>query len=336
MSNKRVMQMTAVALAWLACVPALAASAVPLAQRIAATEQTARQHTLCQAIQPFYWEVGDVQGRQASGREGKDAPAGNTVMAIASSTKWLFGAYVAQVRNGQFTEQDIQALTMRTGYVNYQHRLCVKRIARRQNALTVAECFAESAPLAGRNDKLTPDAIGQFNYNGGHFQHWAVQNDLGALNNATLATRMNAVLGNELQIAFDSPQLPGGARMSGENYGRFLQKMLTGELVLGNHLGQHAVCANDKGCPGEAGKSPLPDDMRWHYSLAHWVEDDPATGDGAFSSAGAFGFYPWIDADKTHYGLIARQEDLFFDRPAPDSARCGAVLRRAWLSGAMP
>lgn len=331
-----VIAMTGGMLAAQLIMPVSAADALPLPQRIAAVQKTAHAHALCQAIQPFYWEMGDTQGRQASGREGKDAPAGNTVMAIASSTKWLFGAYVAQVRNGQFTEQDIQALTMRTGYVNYQHRLCVKRRDKKQNALTVAECFAESAPLAGRNDKLTPEAIGQFNYNGGHFQHWAVQNDLGALNNATLAQRMNAVLGNELQIAFDSPQLPGGARMSGGNYGRFLQKMLTGELVLGNHLGQHAVCANDKGCPGEAGKSPLPDDMRWHYSLAHWVEDDPATGDGAFSSAGAFGFYPWIDADKTHYGLIARQEDLFFDRPAPDSARCGAVLRRAWLSGAMP
>lgn len=333
--NQYVIGMTGWLLATLV-VPAGAADGVPVSQRVAAVQQTARDNTLCKAIQPFYWEVGDAQGRQASGREGKDAPAGNTVMEIASSTKWLFGAYVAQVRNGQFTEQDIQALTMRTGYVNYQHRLCVKRIAKRQNALTVAECFAESAPLAGRNDKLTPDAIGQFNYNGGHFQHWAVQNDLGPLNNATLAKRMNAVLGNDLQIAFESPQLPGGARMSGERYGLFLQKMLRGELVLGNYLGQHAVCANDAGCPGEAGKSPLPDDMRWHYSLAHWVEDDPVTGDGAFSSAGAFGFYPWIDADKTHYGLIGRQEDLFFDRPAPDSARCGALVRRAWLTGVAP
>lgn len=322
--------------AWLLNGPLLAESRVPLSQRVAAVQQTARENAVCQAIQPFYWEVGNGLGRRASGQEGQRAPAAATPMAIASATKWLFGAYVAQVRNGQFSPADIQALTMRSGYVSYQHRLCVKRTDKRQNALTVAECFSESALLAGRNDALTPKAIGQFHYNGGHFQFWAVQNDLGSLNNAGLAQRLNTVLGPELQIAFDSPQLPGGACMTAENYGRFLQKLLNGELVLGAYLGQHPVCANGAGCPGEAGHSPLADDMRWHYSLGHWVEDDPDTGDGAFSSAGAFGFYPWIDKDKTHYGLIARKAGVLFDRPAPDSARCGALMRRAWIKGTAP
>ena len=31
-------------------------------------------------------------------------------------------------------------------------------------------------------------------------------------------------------------------------------------------------------------------------------------GDGAFSSPGLFGFYPWIDAGKTYYGVLARYD----------------------------
>ena len=68
--------------------------------------------------------------------------------------------------------------------------------------------------------------------------------------------------------------------------------------------------------------------MSWHYSLGHWIEDDPA-GDGAYSSPGAFGFYPWIDTSKTLYGVVAR----IVLAGAYDSALCGAQIRKAWVTG---
>lgn len=291
------------------------ADAVALADALAQPE--------CRAIEPFYWEVGNAGGVLASGSAGRNAPGPTTVMPIASATKWLFGAYVAQVRAGQLTPQDIQALVMQTGYVNHRHRLCVKRRDAKQAALTVAQCFAEAALAGGRNDEFTPAAVGQFNYNGGHFQSWAVQNGLGELNNASLAQRFNAVLGTELEIGFESPQLAGGARMSGAQYGRFLRKLLAGELQLGAMLGQHAVCTDARTCPDKAGKSPLPTPLHWQYSLGHWVEPD------AFSSAGAFGFYPWIARDRSHYGVIARETRALLNRPAPDSVACAIQLRKA-------
>ena len=55
-------------------------------------------------------------------------------------------------------------------------------------------------------------------------------------------------------------------------------------------------------------------------------------GDGAFSSAGAFGFYPWIDTSKRYYGIVARQ-DFFSARAGVDSAYCGRVIRKAWVTG---
>lgn len=297
-----------------------------------AVRQVASADPVCKAIQPFYWEVGDASGVKASGSEGRNAPTAQTDMPIASATKWLFGAYVAQVRNGQFTPQDIQALTMHTGYVGYQHRLCVKVRDRKQAALTVAECFAESAPLAGRNDALSPEEMGKFHYAGGHFQFWAVQNGLGDLNNAGLAQAFNRVLGTGLEIGFESPQLAGGARMSGAHYGQFLQRLLRNELVLGEVLGQHAVCTVKADCPAAAVQSPLPENLHWHYSLGHWVEDGSADSDGTFSSAGAFGFYPWITADRQTYGVIARVKKSLLERPAPDSVLCGQRLRLALQS----
>ncbi len=76
--------------------------------------------------------------------------------------------------------------------------------------------------------------------------------------------------------------------------------------------------------------------LSWDYSLGHWVETDPATGDGAFSSAGAFGFYPWLDKGKTWWGVLARRSSANDERPARDSAACGAQIRAAWARGNAP
>jgi hypothetical protein len=95
-----------------------------------------------------------------------------------------------------------------------------------------------------------------------------------------------------------------------------------------DYLGTHPVCTLPGSCPG-AIESPVP--VAWHYSLNHWVEDDPGNGDGAFSSPGAFGFYPWISADKQWYGILARVSR----RPGAykESVYCGIKLRHAWISG---
>ena len=78
--------------------------------------------------------------------------------------------------------------------------------------------------------------------------------------------------------------------------------------------------------PSIRGSSPY----AWHYSYGHWVEDDPQ-GDRAYSSPGLFGFYPWIDASKKHYGMIVRHA---FTRDAyMQSVHCGQAIRRALNSG---
>jgi hypothetical protein len=104
---------------------------------------------------------------------------------------------------------------------------------------------------------------------------------------------------------------------------------------MGRLLGANAVCTNPATCPNEAVKAPIPSTETWHYAVGHWVEDDPKVGDGAFSSPGAFGFYPWIDASKTYYGILAREDRhrTAEDKPAVLSVDCGRLIRKAWLTG---
>jgi hypothetical protein len=121
---------------------------------------------------------------------------------------------------------------------------------------------------------------------------------------------------------------------SATQYGRYLQRLTAGRLQMAQLLQADAVCTNPATCAG-AVYSPVGGLYSWHYAWGHWIEDDPATGgDGAFSSAGAFGFYPWLDAGRTWWGIVARRtEDELGagqdQRPARESAACGARIRAA-------
>ena len=66
---------------------------------------------------------------------------------------------------------------------------------------------------------------------------------------------------------------------------------LSSALLLLTAQATHAVCTNNQEC-ATAIYSPFPTTESPSYSTGHWVED-AITGDGAYASAGAFGFYPW-------------------------------------------
>ncbi|HQW09455.1 MAG TPA: hypothetical protein PLK05_09785 [Steroidobacteraceae bacterium] len=299
------------------------------AQRTAAATQTAQSGTnACAPIRPFYWEVGDRNSGLASGSVNSTTdPTVYTVdtqMAIASASKWIYGAYVAQLRAGSLTDEDIRFLNFRSGYTSFSRCL---------PAQTVDECVAYQ-----NNGEYHPVADGLFSYGGGHMEKHASLNGLGPLDNASLASEIRAKIGTDVVLGYAQPQLAGGIFTTAGNYARFLRKLLGGELMLGSLLGTHAVCTNPATCP-QALNTPVPASESWNYSLGHWVEVDPAVGDGAFSSAGAFGFYPWIDASKTWYGIVARKqllpagqdEDATLGEGAR-SAQCGRLIRKAWVT----
>ena len=235
-------------------------------------------------------------------------------MSIASASKWLYGSYVVQRRAGALTADDYRYLNFQSGYTSFQECLQTQ---------TVAECEAYQ-----NNGAYTAANDGKFFYSGGHMEKHATLLGLGSMNNALLSDEIRSQLGSDVALGYSQPQLAGGVFMSSAAYALVLRKMLTSQLVMGSMLGTHTVCTNPLTCPS-AVIAPIPFGESWHYSIGHWVEDDPKVGDGAFSSPGAFGFYPWIDASKTYYGVVARLAAA----GALDSVYCGRLIRKAWVTG---
>ncbi len=296
------------------------------AVRTSAANATAQSSSgPCADIQPFYWEIGNQTSALAKGSVNKVGNpityTADSMVAIASASKWLYGAYVAERRGGVLTAQDIQFLNFRSGYTNFSS--CDPND-------TVASCVTR-----GSNGVQSPFNVDKFLYDGGHMQKHASLNSpdmgLGQLDNAALAQEVRRVLGNDIELSYLQPQLAGGVRSSAKDYAVFLRKQLSGQLKIAALLGSNPVCTNPLTCASARG-TPIPSDKSWSYSVGHWVENDPATGDGAFSSAGAFGFYPWIDATKTYYGLVARF-DALASGSGYESAVCGARIRKAWVTG---
>ncbi|HEX6704759.1 MAG TPA: hypothetical protein VF169_08380 [Albitalea sp.] len=286
------------------------------AQRIAAATSTAENNAECNAIRPFYWELGDRSAKRASGSVGGTTYTATTAMGIASSSKWIYSAYVLERRAGAVTATDVRFLSFVSGYASFRSLSCT-------SAATVDACLN-----TGNNGQYTPASDGRFDYGGGHMQRHAHDLGLGSLSNAGLATEVQSQIG-DFGFSYSEPQPAGGVFATADAYAAFLRKMLSGQLQIASQLGTHAVCTNPLTC-ATADYTPIPSNESWHYSLGHWVEDDHVVGDGAFSSAGAFGFYPWIDSSKTWYGVIARMNL----QGGYESARCGRLIRKAWVTGA--
>jgi len=285
-------------------------------QRAAAARTAAQASDKCQAVQPFYWSIGDARGVLADGRVGARAPEATTQMPIASASKLVYAAFIAQRRQGRLTADDVRYLTFTSGYTNFRN--C-------RRGQTIAECDAMRD-----NGTHDPATDGRFFYNGGHMERHAVLEGLGALDDAGLADAVNAALGTRFRYL--QPQLAGGIATSAADYGEFLRRIVDGQLQMKSLLGTHAVCTDPRTCAAAA-ESPI-QGVDVHYSIGHWVEDD-ANGDGAFSSAGAFGFYPWISRDETTWGVLARVSFAFGGgRAGTASLMCGREIRAAWARGA--
>jgi hypothetical protein len=294
------------------------AMAQPSAGSIAAATQTAQQGANCKAIGDFYWEIGDGNAPLVSGSVGSEYSATKSLK-IASASKLVWGAYVLE-KFGKGRDPDasqLQLLEMQSGHTEFNPLACLL-------TRTVEQCLN-----ALSNAKVDPQAIGKFSYGGGHDQQLAVNLGLGADTSENLTADVRSLLGHDLGLSYARPQPAGGLEGTPADYARFLRKIINGSLRIKQYLGAYPVCTLPGQCP-TALKSPVKD--AWHYSINHWVEDDPATGDGSFSSPGLEGFYPWISADKTRYGIVARQQlraNAYWE-----SVLCGRDIRRAFTSGA--
>jgi hypothetical protein len=290
------------------------------AQRAQAARKTAANNPLCayDVLSSFYWEIGDATGMLASGRVGGRINA-NSVMNVGSASKWLYSSYVVEKQGD--VPADVPFLTFTSGYSNFDSTQC-------PNNGTVGDCYPG-------DQNLDEAANHVFHYDGGHMQQHAISIGLGPLKNRQLATEILTAVGTELAIQYTKPQLAGGAQTNAANYAMFLRKLLVDShspLAMGGLLGSHAVCTFPGPDCNASSDVSVPES--WHYSLGHWVEDDPTTTppmNFAYSSPGLFGFYPWVDTDRKLYGILARASANLVDQNAGYvSAQCGRQIRLAW------
>ena len=326
--------------------------------RMQAAEATVSGDSSCTTLTPFYWEIGDKSGVLDSGTGGDGSgtpPNSETLMAIASASKWIFAAYALErldvSASNPLTADQVQELNFTSGYDHLSDASCLLN-------KTVGGCLNASNPLGGLNSDRDVSDIGHFFYNGGHMQTMAVNSfSLGGdyinfvSGTPKLASDIETYVGQDLVLDYSNPSLAGGTDTTAGYYATFLRKILNGDLRMKNYLSADAVCThtNSSDCPSALyspvneiapGPANTVSDEAWHYSLGHWIEDDPQVGDGAFSSPGADGFYPWIDASKTYYGVLARYVPIATANAAPGkqkpyilSVYCGRAIRKAWISG---
>ncbi len=304
--------------------------------KVEAATQTALNNAACRAITSFYWEIGDVSRVLASGTGGVGGPAvtATTTMNVASASKWVYGMYATEKRGaaGLDPVADVRFLNFTSGYSNFTLPSCPGL------AGTVDEC------LAGSRGELNAAeaAAGTYHYNSGHMQKHASNLGLGDLTATGFATEViNTLKANDptlsLNLSYFDVQPAVAMNTDATNYARLLRKMLVGSpapLRIASLLGR----TDDQACtltraPCNAAYSPT--DLGWHYALGHWVEDDAATvaaNNVAYSSAGAFGFYPWVNRDRTLYGIVAREE-TGGTQEGFASAACGQQIRLAYVTG---
>ena len=295
-----------------------AAGGPPPSSAAAAAIATANSSSnACNAIRPFYWEIGDSGGALVSGSVNSSSDptvyVASTWLSVASASKWVYSSYFVQ-RTGALSASDVKFLNFQSGYASPGFSC--------EPGQTVQECVD-----FGSNGAYDAADDGAFSYSGAHMQKHASLNGLGAMNNAMLAAEIRGRLGNEIDLAYSLPQPAGGVVTTADHYAAMLRKVLRGDLKMRDALGTHPVCTNPRTC-ANAAFAPTPPGESWHYSIGHWIEDDPDVGDGAFSSPGAFGFYPWIDRTKTSYGVVARGAA----GGAIASVYCGRLIRKAWAT----
>lgn len=317
-------------------------AAVSLAQPPArypeAAKQTARStRNACADVRPFYWEMGDASGKVVGEPVGALVPRASRVMNIASASKWLYGAYVLEVRAGAPRPADIPFLnfTSTTPVLVPAHEADCKAFLTTVHGCNVTRNI--TGPLADYAPANPP----RFVYQPGHLEaHADYSMGLGASGTFALASAVRNRL--PLDVSYGNVNLAGGAKTSATEYARFLRALMTGELKLGALLGTASVCASPA-C-GDVGYSPWFANEPVRYSLAHWVEQDTGPAhSGGFSSAGLFGFYPWISKDKSTYLVVAREDLLGVVRltpttpaeqtPAGKSILCGRLIREAYFTG---
>ena len=253
----------------------------------------------CTSLGDFYWEVGNGTAKLFGFSRGSGV-AETTVMPLASASKWLYAsAYLQSKGYANLSATEKKRLNFTSGYLEGTDTICGDA------GTTVSDCYGPSY----KNVSYKSLQDGKFFYDGGHMQKLALDDMGGRMGTGLLSIIdwLNGQLGTSLPESSSAVAVAGGFWGSAAHYRVFLQNLLGNQYAMSVRLNADAVPA----WPGGPGVTYTP----WtaagqaYYGLGHWLERElvnnvwSVTG---HSSPGMFGFYPWVDAGKSQYMLLAR------------------------------
>lgn len=286
-------------------------------------------NTKCNSIGDFYWVIGDETGKLLDGKKGVTFNEDSRVP-IFSASKMVFGAYVLEKIQGKnnLTDALERGLNFTSGQVDPANAFC-------NPADTVSSCYTKSY----KNSFSQADFNNRtFRYGSGHMQSIASDLQLGIADKtiATLGGTINSILNFDSELSYISgftiklgplpltqktgPLLAAGIQTNAKSYEKFLTQIVDGtHQYFKDALGHKSVYTTN--CSG---------DHCLMYSMGHWVEND---FDGAYSSMGAMGFYPWISKSKTYWGIVVRHDNIVVagQDNAKESQVCGQQIRKSFL-----
>ncbi|CAM3348337.1 hypothetical protein G4177_34150 [Corallococcus sp. ZKHCc1 1396] len=286
---------------------------------------TANTSTSCTPLANFYWEIGNGAGPLYAIPRGSGVSA-TTVMPIASASKWLYaGAYVQSKGYANLAVDEKKRLNFTSGYIDENTTLCGDA------GTTVSDCYGP----AYKDVSYRPLQNGRYFYNGGHLQKLALD-DIGARKGTGLMSVMdwiNARLGTTLPESDSDVAPAGGFSGSAAHYRVFLMKLINNQYELSSKLTVDSVPAWDGGpsvsyTPWTASQA--------YYGLGHWIEGETVNGVWTVtghSSAGAYGFYPWVNAARNRYMLLARNRQFGGQAEGEKSRTCAQAIRKAYELG---
>ncbi|MCK6490039.1 MAG: beta-lactamase family protein [Planctomycetes bacterium] len=122
-----------------------------------------------------------------------------------------------------------------------------------------------------------------------------------------------------LRLGEANPMLGGGLNATMEDYGVLLGVVFhRGAAAGGRRLGDEELFDLQAKEPFVVaiGKTPMNRaGLPYHYGLGCWLETStPQTGAAVISSAGTFGFTPWLDRENGYYAMLGME-----DRPGSGS-----------------
>lgn len=292
-----------------------------------AAVNTAHTSADCASLGDFYWEVGDGAAKRFGFSRGTSFTE-TTVLPLASASKWLYAsAYVQSKGYANLTNAEKKRLNFTGGFIEGNDlNLCG------DPGTTVSVCYGP-----GYKDvsyRILQD--GKFFYDGGHMQKLAVD-DMGwrtGTGFASVTDWLNNQLGTSFPESDNAVAVAGGFRGSAAHYRLFLQKLLNAQYAMSVRLNADDVPA----WPGGAHVTftPWRGELPVHYGLGHWIEREPVNGTitvTGHSSPGKFGFYPWVNAGRSQYMLLARARNDSTSFEGQMSRECAHRIRVAYVMG---